>query len=239
MARKGAIEQQKAGASSQVPPASTGVGVAKKAIGQQNISLAAVKAAETTPPPPPPSPTNSTKQQRGSSKERGIPQDSPAKKARLSKEAAGDTEIAKKADADTHNGKEPAADTENGKESAADTENGKESAADTVLAETEFVNDADGGNKYNFRPRNLHQASSDVQDKILEEDEDDDEDEDDEQVEDEDNKVTPTKINPNLARIKDKVNRGRPVKPVSPKGILLNVSFLMYLFNVSFLMYLF
>ena len=146
-------------------------------------------------------------------------------KARLSKEAAGDTEIAKKADADTHNGKEPAADTENGKESAADTENGKESAADTVLAVTEFVNDADGGKKYNFRPRNLHQASSDVQDKILEEDEDDDEDEDDEQVEDEDNKVTPTKINPNLARIKDKVNRGRPVKPVSPKGILLNVSF--------------
>ena len=230
MARKGAIEQQRSAvASSQVPPASTGVGVAKKAIGQQKISLAAVKAAETTPPPPPPSPTNSTKQQRGSSKERGIPQDSPAKKARLSKEAAGDTEIAKKADADTHNGKEP----------AADTENGKESAADTVLAETEFVNDADGGNKYNFRPRNLHQASSDVQDKILEEDEDDDEDEDDEQVEDEDNKVTPTKINPNLARIKDKVNRGRPVKPVSPKGILLNVSFLMYLFNVSFLMYLF
>ena len=230
MARKGAIEQQRSAvASSQVPPASTGVGVAKKAIGQQKISLAAVKAAETTPPPPPPSPTNSTKQQRGSSKERGIPQDSPAKKARLSKEAAGDTEIAKKADADTHNGKEP----------AADTENGKESAADTVLAETEFVNDADGGNKYNFRPRNLHQASSDVQDKILEEDEDDDEDEDDEQVEDEDNKVTPTKINPNLARIKDKVNRGRPVKPVSPKGILLNVSFLMYLFNVPFLMYLF
>ena len=230
MARKGAIEQQRSAvASSQVPPASTGVGVAKKAIGQQKISLAAVKAAETTPPPPPPSPTNSTKQQRGSSKERGIPQDSPAKKARLSKEAAGDTEIAKKADADTYNGKEP----------AADTENGKESAADTVLAETEFVNDADGGNKYNFRPQNLHQASSDVQDKILEEDEDDDEDEDDEQVEDEDNKVTPTKINPNLARIKDKVNRGRPVKPVSPKGILLNVSFLMYLFNVSFLMYLF
>ena len=230
MARKGAIEQQRSAvASSQVPPASTGVGVAKKAIGQQKISLAAVKAAETTPSPPPPSPTNSTKQQRGSSKERGIPEDSPAKKARLSKEAAGDTEIAKKADADTHNGKEP----------AADTENGKESAADTVLAETEFVNDADGGKKYNFRPRNLHQASSDVQDKILEEDENDDEDEDDEQVEDEDNKVTPTKINPNLARIKDKVNRGRPVKPVSPKGILLNVSFLMYLFNVSFLMYLF
>ena len=212
--RKGAIEQQRAGAA--------------------KTSLAPVQAAEKTAPP---SPTNTSK--RGTPRERGLPEDSPAKKARLSKEAAGDTENAQKADADTLNGKEPAADTENGKESAADTENGKESAADTVLAETEFVNDADGGNKYNFRPRNLHQASSDVQDKILEEDEDDDEDEDDEQVEDEDNKVTPTKINPNLARIKDKVNRGRPVKPVSPKGILLNVSFLMYLFNVSFLMYLF
>ncbi len=143
-------------------------------------------------------------------------------KARLSKEAAGDTENAQKADADTHNGKEPAADTGNGKESAADTENAQGPAADTVLAVPAFENDADGGKKYNFRKRK--QASSSVEDGNEDDEDGNEDEEDDEEVEDK-HKVTPTKIHPNLARIKDKLNRGRPVKPVSPKGI-----FLMYLF---------
>ena len=192
--RKGAIEQQRAGAA--------------------KTSLAPVQAAEKTAPP---SPTNTSK--RGTPRERGLPEDSPAKKARLSKEAAGDTENAQKADADTHNGKEPAADTENGKESAADTENAQGPAADTVLAVPAFENDADGGKKYNFRTRKLKPASSSVEGNLSEDDEGEEENEDDDEVEDEP-KVTPTKIHPNLARIKDKVNRGRPVKPVSPKGII-------------------
>ena len=105
--RKGAIEQQRAGAA--------------------KTSLAPVQAAEETAPP---CPTNTTK--RGTPRERGPPEDSPTKKARLSKEAAGDTENAQKADADTLNAKESAADTENGKESAADTENASASAAGSL-----------------------------------------------------------------------------------------------------------
>ena len=191
MARKGAVEQQRAAAA--------------------KTSLAPVQAAEKTAPP---SPTNTSK--RGTPRERGAPEDSPTKKARLSEETAGDTENVKEADADTLNAKEPAADTENGKESAADTENAQGPAADTGLAVAAFENNADGGKKYNFRTRKLKPASSSVEGNLSEDDEGE---EDDDEVEDEP-KVTPTKIHPNLARIKDKVNRGRPVKPVSPKGII-------------------
>ena len=88
-----------------------------------------------------------------------------------------------------------------------------------MLAVPAFENDADGGKKYNFRPRKLKLASSSVEGNLSEDDEGEEENEDDDEVEDEP-KVTPTKIHPNLARIKDKVNRGRPVKPVSPKGII-------------------
>jgi hypothetical protein len=193
--RKGAIEQQRAGAA--------------------KTFLAPVQAAEKTAPP---SPTNTSK--RGTPRERGLPEDSPAKKARLSKEAAGDTENAQKADADTHNGKEPAADAEAFSVSAADSLPFSQGpAADTVLAVPAFENDADGGKKYNFRTRKLKPASSSVEGNLSEDDEGEEENEDDDEVEDEP-KVTPTKIHPNLARIKDKVNRGRPVKPVSPKGII-------------------
>ena len=93
-----------------------------------------------------------------------------------------------------------------------------------MLAVPAFENDADGGKKYNFRTRKLKPASSSVEGNLSEDDEGEEENEDDDEVEDEP-KVTPTKIHPNLARIKDKVNRGRPVKPVSPKGIFFYVSF--------------